>query len=70
MSKAKKYKYVGSIPSTYRSNFPLICGSCGHDVPTDLALVYFDDGPGDFFIVDKKCAEKVEVVDAQVKRER
>jgi hypothetical protein len=68
MSKTKRYSYVGAILSIYRSDFPLICGCCGKDVPTDIANVYFDNGPGDFFIVDRTCAEKVEGADAATVR--
>ncbi len=70
MSKTKKYSYVGLIKTTYRSDFPLLCGCCGHDVdPSVPVSVYFDNGPGDFFLVDMYCAEKIEAHDAEVPRQ-
>lgn len=71
MSKAKKYSYVGMIPTTYRPDFPVLCGCCANDVhPSVPVAVYFDNGPGDFFLVDMYCAGQIEARDAEVLRRK
>ena len=69
MSKSQKYVYVGSIGKNKRTDFPLICGCCGRDTPIDGDVyVYFDNGPGDFFLVDGHCRKNIDLHDDKIMR--
>lgn len=60
MSKTTRFLWVGAMDLYLRSDFPLICGCCGKDIPlSQEAQVYFDSGPADFFPVDRECHQKI-----------
>jgi len=69
MGKSKKYSYVGMLQSNRRSDFPLLCGVCTKEIhPGVPVAVYFDNGPGDFFLVDMWCAGNIDTHDDGVSR--
>ena len=65
----KKYRYVGPLEADVREKFPLICEVCGREISEfSPAFLYFDMGPGDFFLTDTDCAGRVDLADDRVVR--
>lgn len=61
MSYSPQFRFVGRIDGGVRDEgFPLLCGCCGKEIPfRSETFVYFDMGPGDFFLVDEPCRREL-----------
>lgn len=59
MSYSAQYQYVGRIDGGIRNaDLALLCGCCHKSIPlASSTFVYFDMGPGDFFLVDEPCRQ-------------